>query len=346
MRVRRFMAAGAAVLLCLVLAGLIGCQEQQRPVFRIGVALYSQEDTFISTVAQKMDKLAKEEEQKRGVKINMTLADGERSQSVQNEQVDRFLSQGYDIICVNIVDRTAAAVIVDKAQRADVPVIFFNREPVREDLDRWEHAYYVGSQAIEAGRMQGRLVLNAWQEDRAAIDRNGDGVLQYVMLEGEPGHQDTLLRTEYSVKTLQSSGVSLERLGNYTADWQRGKAGVKMEQWLEELDGRIEAVLANNDDMALGAIDACQTAGLAPEELPLVVGVDATDEAVEAVAQGLMWGTVRNDAQGQARQMMETACALLYHKPLEDAVDLVDEHYIWLKYSPVDQAAAAAETRS
>ena len=340
MRMRRWTAAGI-LLLCLLLLGLLGCQEQQPPVFRIGVALYSQEDTFISTVVQKMDKLAKEEEQARGIKINMTLADGERSQSVQNEQVDRFLNQGYDIICVNIVDRTAAAVIVDKAQRADVPVIFFNREPVREDLDRWEHAYYVGTPAMEAGRMQGKLVLDAWQQD--TLDRNGDGVLQYVMLEGEPGHQDTLLRTEYIVKTLQSSGVSLERLGNYSADWQRGKAGVKMEQWLEEFGGKIEAVFANNDDMALGAIDVCLAAGMTPEELPLVVGVDATEEAVEAVAQGLMRGTVRNDAEGQAEQMMKTACALLYHEPVEDAVQIVDSHYIWLTYSLVDQPAALAE---
>lgn len=341
MRVRHWTAVG--LLLCLLILGLIGCREPQPPIFRIGVALYSQEDTFISSVAQKMDKLAKEEEQEQGIKINVTLADGERSQSVQNEQVDRFLSQGYDVICVNIVDRTAAAVIVDKAQRADVPVIFFNREPVQEDLDRWEYAYYVGTQAIEAGRMQGKMVLNAWKQDQAAIDRNGDGVLQYVMLEGEPGHQDTLLRTEYSIKTLQTAGVSMERLGNYTADWQRGKAGLKMEQWLREFGSDIEVVFANNDDMALGAIDACLAAELAPEELPLVVGVDATEEAVEAVAEGLMVGTVRNDAEGQATQMVEAACALLYHQPLEEVVDLVDEHYIWLNYSPVDQAGAIAE---
>ena len=136
MHIRRCLAA--LLLCCLLPLGLNGCAEQQPPTFRIGVALYSQGDTFISSVAQKMDRLAKEEEQKRGIKINVTLADGEHSQSVQNEQVDRFLHQGYDVICVNIVDRTAAAVIVDKAQRADVPVIFFNREPVQEDLESWE----------------------------------------------------------------------------------------------------------------------------------------------------------------------------------------------------------------
>ena len=328
------------LLLGALLLTLTACASQKPPTFRIGVSLYSQEDTFITDLAQELDRLAKEEEQTQGIKLNLTLVDADRSQSMQNEQVDRFLNQGYDIICVNIVDRTAAAVIVDKAQQAGVPVIFFNREPVREDLDRWEHAYYVGAHSEEAGRMQGQLVLEAWREDRQALDRNRDGVLQYVMLEGEPGHQDTLLRSEYSVKTLQTNGVQLERLGNYTADWQRGKAGVKMGQWLEEFPGQIEAVLANNDDMALGALEACLAADPAAP-LPLVVGVDATEEAVEAVRQGYLTGTVRNDADGQAREMMELASALLARTPVEEAVELEDDHYIFLDYSPVNRILLA-----
>ena len=80
--------------------------------------------------------------------VKFTNYDAAGSQSTQNDQVDRFLDQGYDILCVNIVDRTAAAVIIDKAQTAGVPVIFFNREPVMEDLNRWERAYYVGFRAI------------------------------------------------------------------------------------------------------------------------------------------------------------------------------------------------------
>ena len=330
------------ILAPLLLAGLVfllmtSCVEQKPPTFRIGVALYSQEDTFISSVAQSLDRLAKAEEKERNIKINMTLVDSGRSQAVQNEQVDRFLKQGYDVIYVNIFDRTAAAVIVDKAQRAGVPVIFFNREPVEEDLDRWEYAYYVGSRAEQAGRMQGRLVLDAWHEDRKSIDRNGDGVLQYVMLEGEPGHQDTLLRSEYSIKTLQTNGMQLERLGNYSADWQRGKAGMKMTQWLEQYDGQIEAVLANNDDMALGAIDACLAAEMTVEDLPLVVGVDATEEAVQAVQDGLLCGTVCNDAEGQAAKIMQLSCALMESNDPGTVMKIEDDHYIWLEYSTVSR---------
>jgi len=100
------------------------------PTLRIGVALYQQEDTFIDTVGRELQRVALEKEQEQNVKLNLYLTDGQESQTAQNEQVDRFLERGYDVICVNIVDRTAAAFIIDKSQAAVFPVIVFNREPV------------------------------------------------------------------------------------------------------------------------------------------------------------------------------------------------------------------------
>ena len=123
---------------------------------------------------------------------------------------------------------------------------------MEEDLDRWEQAYYVGSKADRAGILQGQIVLEALEEDPAALDRSGDGVLQYVMLEGEPGHQDALLRTEYCIKTLTEAGVAVEKLDSNNADWVRGQALLRMQQWLETYGDEIEVVFANNDDMALG----------------------------------------------------------------------------------------------
>ena len=315
---------------------LAGCgREKETPTVRIGVALYQQEDTFISTVVQQLEQLARAEEQRRGIKINLNLADARSSQSAQNEQVDRFLQQGYDMLCVNLVDRTAAAVIVDKAQAADVPVVFFNREPVEEDLARWDRAYYVGSPAATAGTLQGKIVLDAWGEDPASIDRNGDGVIQYVMLEGEPGHQDALMRTEYSVKALMTAAVPVEKLANDNANWERGQASLRMEQWLQEFGDAIEGVFANNDDMALGAIDACLDAGMEQEDLPFIVGVDATPPALEAVAQGTLQGTVQNDAAGQAEQILAICCAVMDGKDPGTTLNLEDGKYAWLEYTTV-----------
>ena len=328
---------GCIIAALTLLLTLSACRAggESSPTLRIGVALYQQEDTFIDTVARELQRVALEEEQARNVKINLYITDGKESQTTQNEQVDRFLERGYDVICVNIVDRTAAAVIIDKAQAAGVPVIFFNREPVEEDLRRWKHAYYVGLPASDAGVLQGELVLDAWRSHEEALDRNGDGVLQYVMLEGEPGHQDALLRTEYCISTLTGAGVATEKLASDAANWQRGQAAVRMRQWLREYGADIEVVFANNDDMALGAIDACTEAGLDKNTMPFIVGVDATPPALEALREGTLKGTVRNDATGLAENIMGLAVSLSAGGEPSQNVTLTDGSYVWLQYEAV-----------
>ena len=314
---------------------LVACskpQGEQSRALRIGVALYTQDDTFISTIVQSLERLVQEEEGQEGLKINLSVADGRSNQTTQLDQVDSFLSRGCEVLCVNMVDRTAAAVIIDKAAVAGVPLIFFNRQPVAEDIQRWERIYYVGAQAQEGGTIQGELVLQAWTQRTDQLDRNGDGVLQYVMLEGEPGHQDALLRTEYSIKALTDAGVEVEKLVSDTANWNRGQAAAKMKQWLDEFGGQIEVVFANNDDMALGAIDTFRETG-AP--LPLIVGVDATAPALEAVKRGELYATVLNDAQGMSRAMLDLAMALMRGEDPAQSVTLEDGHYVWLPYRAV-----------
>ena len=327
----------ALILGCTLLLMLTaGCRADRGgagSTLRVGVALYTQDDTFISAVAQDLERLAREAEGSSGdLKINLSVADGRSNQTTQMEQIDQFLNRGCDVLCVNIVDRTAAAVLIDKAEEAGVPVIFFNRQPVAEDIQRWEQIYYVGARAEEGGTLQGQLVLEAWQSDQARWDRNGDGVVQYAMLEGEPGHQDALLRTEYSVKTLTDGGLEVEKLASDTANWNRGQAEAKMQQWLEKYGSEIEVVFANNDDMALGAIDAVQEAGL---EMPLVVGVDATAPALEAVAAETLQGTVLNDAQGIAGAMLDLVLALSRGEDPAEAITLEDGHYVWLSYRQI-----------
>ena len=321
----------------LLLLPACGGQERDDSGLRIGVTLYSQDDTFISTMAQNLERLAQEAESTGDLKITLLISDSRHNQTTQMDQVDRFLARGCDILFVNMVDRTGAAVIVDKAEAEGVPVVFFNRQPVDEDIRRWENSFYVGASALESGTLQGKLVLNAWLQDRSRWDRSGDGVLQYVMLEGEPGHQDSLLRTEYCLKALTDGGVEVERLDRDTANWNRSQAAARMGHWLEEFGGQIEAVFSNNDDMALGAIDALSETDLPLEDWPLIVGVDATAPALEAVAAGQLYGTVLNDSRGQAQAMLDLAQALYRGEDPAQAVELEDGHYVWLPYELVTQ---------
>lgn len=325
------LAAAAALACCASCSG----EPEASNTLRIGVSLYTLDDTFISSVVQNLGRTAQEAESHADLKINLSIVDGRSNQTTQLEQVDRFIARGCDILCINIVDRTAAAVVVDKAQEAGVPLIFFNRQPVDEDIRRSSQVYYVGVNAQGNGTLQGRLVLDAWQKDPASIDRNGDGILQYAMLEGEPGHQDALLRTEYSVKALTDAEVSVEKLASGTANWNRGQASARVSLWIQEFGDQIEVIFANNDDMALGAIDALKEAGISP--LPLIVGVDATAPALESIAAGELYGTVLNDADGMARSMVDLSLALWSGSDPSEAVNLQDGHYVWLPYRKVTQ---------
>ena len=241
--------------------------------------------------------------------------------------------QVQNVICVNLVDRTEPTTIIDMAEKNNVPVIFFNRELVEEDLERWDRVYYVGAKAFESGIMQGEIAADAFKENPDA-DKNGDGVFQYVVLEGEAGHQDAIVRTEYAVSTIIDNGVEVEKLAYGIANWNRAQAQTKMTQMLAEYDGEIELVIANNDDMALGAIDALKTSHLKRADWPVVVGIDGTDVGLAAVASGEMVGTVYNDKEGQAQAMLDLAYALSVGDTLDD-LNLENGKYIRLPYSKV-----------
>lgn len=334
-RMLRGMAAGLGALVSL--GSMAGCgadgQVQKVTSIKIGVTVYDQYDTFVSQMMTDFNEYAAEQEQQTGIAINVEVYNAAGSQSTQNSQVEEMLDAGCNVICVNLVDRTEPTTIIDMAEKNNVPVIFFNRELVEEDLERWDRVYYVGAKAFESGIMQGEIAADAFKENPDA-DKNGDGVFQYVVLEGEAGHQDAIVRTEYAVSTIIDNGVEVEKLAYGIANWNRAQAQTKMAQMLAEYDGEIELVIANNDDMALGAIDALKTSHLKRADWPVVVGIDGTDVGLAAVASGEMVGTVYNDKEGQAQAMLDLAYALSVGDTL-DGLNLENGKYIRLPYSKV-----------
>lgn len=312
---------------CLLLAPLPGCGEGQKTdgSIRIGVAVYQGEDTYIANMTAAMQEAVSEYTQETGERVYLTIADAQDSQSTQNDQIDRFISLGYDVLCVNMVDRTDAARVIDKAQAADIPVIFFNREPVREDLMAWDKAFYVGSDARMSAVLQAGIVLDLWDKDRAALDKNGDGVLQYVMLEGEIRHQDTIIRTEVPIQTIKARGVGVERLDGGLANWDRDQAAALTENLFERYGESIEFIFCNNDDMALGAVDAVKRLDL---DFHNIVGIDGTPQGLEAVEAGDMLGTVVMDYPTHAKTLVDMSLALAGEEELSEVVSVDDDHSV------------------
>ena len=292
---------------CLLLTGCHGTRkEEEKNSIRIGISLYRGDDTFINNIRNELEEQAKEYERENGIKVTLDIQDAKGSQNTQNNQVERFISLGCDVLCINPVDRMDASVIIDKAMTAGVPVVFFNRQPVEEDMNRWDQLYYIGVDAKETAVLQGQIIVDLYREDPLAVDINGDGVVSYVMLEGESSHQDSLIRTEWSVQTLKDGGVPIEKITGGIANWERSQASALMEQWLGEYPETIELVVSNNDDMALGAIDALSRAGITEVN---VIGIDGTIPGIEASETGKLLGTVAANKEVYGSAIMELAAS-------------------------------------
>lgn len=326
-------------------------EEDSHRYMKVGVVLYNVNDTFLSELMEyfREDMQAWETPQ---LSVTVNVKDGAMAQRTEDEQVEELIDAGCDVLCVNLVDRTAPSRIITMAREKDIPVIFFNRELVSEDLKIWDKLYYVGSDASESGVLQGELAADYLLEHNGA-DRNRDGKIQYIMLEGEPDHQDAIIRTESSVSTMVQKGIRLEKLSYQVANWNRAQARTKMSQMITRYGRGIELVLANNDEMAIGAMDAYDQANITESDRPVVFGVDGTKEGLQALADGVIQGTVYHDMEGEASVMSALAYALYEGKVRQQApelsgLNLSDGHSIYLSYTKVtaDSLPALLEQRN
>lgn len=321
----------------LLIAFLItGCEDKsvkRDHIIRIGVVTYTQDDPFINAMTDQLKENLKKMETDH-MKIITTVKNGDDNQQDQNEIVEEMIDAGCDVLCVNLVDRTAPSRIIRMAKQEDIPVLFFNREPVREDLMQWEKLYYIGCNAEQSGIMQGEIVAD-YIKNHPEVDKNQDGKIQYILLEGEAGHQDAISRTDYSVKTLLEQGIDLEKLSYQFADWNRGQAENRMSRLIEQYGDEIELVISNNDEMALGAVEAYKNVGYMQSDYPVIFGIDGLDDALEAVRLGTMQGTVYNDREAQARKIALIAVALFRGNDVS-VLGLEDERYYMAQYRKVD----------
>ena len=303
----------------------------------IGSCVYKFDDTFMTGVRNNMTAQA----ESLGAKID--IVDSQNKQPTQNEQVDTFITKGVNALIVNPVDLTAAGPILTKAKDAGLPIVLQNRQPSEEDMNSYDKAWYVGCKAEQSGTMSGEIIADYFTAHKEA-DKNGDGKVQYVMLQGEPGHQDATLRSEYAPKAIEAAGFGVEQLAADTAMWDKVKATDLMKAFISSqgLD-KIEAVLCNNDDMALGAIEALKAEGYnsgdASKYIP-VVGVDATAPALEAMKEGSLLGTVLNDATSQGNASVNIAVAAAQGKEITEeniGYPVTDDKYVWIDYVKVTQ---------
>lgn len=262
---------------------------------KIGVCIYKFDDAFMTTYRNALQTILE------GKGYEVTVVDGNNDQAKQNEQINTFITQGVDALIINPVMTSAADQIIATVKDADVPTVLINREPTAEQMAVYDKLVYVGCDARQSGTMQGELILDTENQG----DINGDGKISYIMIQGDPENIDAQYRTEYSVKALEDAGKTVEQLDLQRGDWDRNKGQEIAQNDLAKFGDQIEVVFCNNDDMAIGALQAIQAAGRTVNKDIYLVGVDALDAALNEVANGNMTGTVLNDANGQASKAVE-----------------------------------------
>ena len=278
---------------------LVGCDSDDG-VVTIGANIYNFDDNFMNGVVKpELIRYAEEKE------VELELVDSAGSQATLNDQVDTFITKGVDVLAINLVDPAAASTIIAKAKEADIPLVLFNKESTVDGaMDTYDKVWYVGTDSAEAGIIQGEMMLADWKAN-TDWDKNNDGILDYVLLKGEPGHPDAEARTLEAVKAFTDDGVTVNELGlQPSAAWSTADANNTMAAWLDTAwAADIELVICNNDGMAFGAIQAMGAKGV---DIP-VYGVDALTEALTKIGSGDMNGTVLNDGVNQARATIDLA---------------------------------------
>lgn len=279
----------------------------------IGVTIYRYDDNFMSFVRRNIESIS-------SGKAQLIVNDSQGDQAKQNDQVDVMLNRDAKALAINLVDPQAAQTIIDKAREKDIPVVFFNKEASPQAMSSYDKTWYVGTKSEESGDMQGEVVVKTWKAN-PSWDKNGDGVIQYVLLKGEPGHPDAEARTSHVTKYITENGIRVQKLEELNANWDTARAKDIVDAWMQKHGDKIEFVFSNNDAMALGALQSVQALGYNQGDnnkfIP-IVGVDAIPDMLNEIKKGTVVGSVLNDALNQARAVVDLSLNVSTGKdPLE-----------------------------
>ena len=320
------------VVLILALMLALSCTAvfaEAKSEYNIHVLVWKFDDTYGSSVRQGMLKWAEIVGEELGVKINLTMDDAQDNMAQQVEQCVRVSGNSdIDFVIINLAEPAGGQTLVDTLKEKNIPFLFYNIPPSEETYDsvvKQTGSFFVGTLPREAGDMQGEILADLWNADSAKLDKNGDGTIQFVEFKGVANNPEAIARTQYSEETARELGVPLEMVTDViVADWDTTKANDAMlSTW--QAHKEIELVFANNDDMAIGVIAALNQSGYntGNEGDPsiAVIGVDATDAAIEAIKAGRMTATVKQDGDAMGEANIRFAMNWLLNGTWYDGLD-------------------------
>lgn len=279
---------------------LVGCgkgketsdnSNGEKPI--IGVMIFDYSNNYVTYIRNSITSVA-------GDDVDIQMVDAQNDQAKQVEQIDLMINKGAKVLCVNAVDPTAAGSIIAKAKAADIPLIFFNRCPSKEDMLSYDKCWYVGTTPADGGKLQAELAMDIFKNN-PEYDKNGDGVMQYVIIQGTLGHPDAVARTQANQDTFAEANFPVELLDTQTGDFKTATAKDVMDVWMGKYGDEIEMVLTNNDAMLLGAIESAKAEGYfsGNDKVMGAIGINALPEVLPIIEDGTINGSILSDAYSE-----------------------------------------------
>jgi methyl-galactoside transport system substrate-binding protein len=278
----------------------------RRPI-KVGVLLSNVNNSYLLSIQKALEDIQRENIDK----VQFTFYDANDNQSIQEATINNLLQDGnVDFLLANLVNKGADSVgnLINKARRYEIPVVFFSSvQPDTIDIiESYKKAFVVSRDEQQSGISEGKFIVDAWNTDESSIDKNKDGILQYVMLQASNNLPIAVTRTKNAISTINNAGIRTEELALVNANFNKELAKEAIKSLFLRYGGNIEAIISNNDSMAIGAIEALQTYGYNKGDKSkniIVVGIDRTQEAKDLIDKGFMTGTVGHEPRALAEAL-------------------------------------------
>lgn len=311
-----------------------------RKIANVAVLLYSFDDPYMLEIKQSLENIQNQNKDK----INFTFYDGKNNISVQNETIDSLLRNNIDLFILKLADTKEDVIkeIIFKIKPQNLPIIFMEIAPevVSKASQYYNKAVFLYSTSSHEGILQGKILADEWNANKSSIDKNNDNILQYILLKGEANNPYAIQRTNDVISAINEAGIKTEQLALVNANWFRDLARSSIENLFLKYSNKIEAIIANNDAMALGAIEALQKYGYNTGDQNkniAIVGIDGLNEAKALIDTGLMTGTLIQNTQMVAEAFYNIGMNLINNEnPVENTNYKIDNGTITIPESYIE----------
>lgn len=309
-----------SILLTVVLLAALFTSCSSGPSNYIAVLFDDDSDAFATELKLVFSSEIKNKDNKYDAAIMTNSA--KIDQSIQDDQLEVLCTQGIKALIVNPVDASSVSNILDKASKAELPVVLFDNEPDIETIKAYEGTVFVGATEQDKATAQGELIAKLWKEN-SQYDKNKDGKMQYAVIGGSADDAKTAIRTDGSVNAVKAAGINVEELSVQSADWDKTKAIEAAEKLISQMGDKVEFIICNDDNMAAGVVTALEKAGYnnSKDKYIPVVGIGATIEAKELIKRGSMDGTVGQNTTELGKALLKITMNLATGKEALDGTE-------------------------